>query len=443
MSDFDSNKKEVPEEFSRVMKDFVNDIKETFPEYLPIINKWWKDTTNFDYIEEEEEKKKSIQESEKTSIGILFSFCQKKYPLKFFEILYQNEEIFKEDSTVDTEFLPHIHFKDLWQFDITDKTRETIWKYLQLIMFSIINTIENKEAFGDSAKLFEAMNEGDFKNKLEETLTKMQEILNMKASFDNQNSNGYTNDDSNSDGMGTNFGNNLNMEDLPNPDDLHEHITGMLDGKLGKLAKEIAEETAENLDLGIDMNGSPDMKDVFNKLVKNPGKLMGLVKNVGEKLDTRIKSGEIKESELIAEATEIMNKMKNMPGMDGIQEMLSKMGMSASGLGKGGKVNYGAMEAELNKKMKLAKMKERMHAKSELNKMMKEAQAKQNEQMNQTSKPAMTEDELIALFSKSEKAEKTPRNVAHNSTINNNNDNNNNEIISLKKSKNKKKKGKK
>ena len=442
MSSSASNKKEVPEEFSRVIKDFVNDIKITFPEYLPIINKWWKDSSNFDYIEEEEERIKAIQQSEKTSTGILFSFCQKKYPVKFFEILYQNEEIFNEDSVVDTEFLPHIHFKDLWQFDITDKTRETIWKYLQLIMFSIINTIENKEAFGDSAKLFEAINEGDFKNKLEETMTKMQEIFNMKTSGGDDNDgadgdHGNAGGDSNADGMGTNFGSNMNMGDLPNPDDLHEHITGMLEGKLGKLAKEIAEETAENLDLGIDMDGSPDMKDIFNKLVKNPGKLMGLVKNVGEKLDTRIKSGEIKESELIAEATEIMNRMKSMPGMDGIQEMLSKMGMSASGLGKGGKVNYGAMEAELNKKMKIAKMKERMHAKSEMNKAAKETQSKMQDQMQQTSKPAMSEEELIALFNKGEKAEKTPRNA---------NPNNQTSIqtpLQNTKSKNNKKKGKK
>jgi hypothetical protein len=410
MSDSESNKKEAPEEFSRVIKDFVNDIKITFPEYLPIINKWWKDSSNFDYIEEDEARIKAIQQSEKTSTGILFSFCQKKYPVKFFEILYQNEEIFKEDSTVDTEFLPHIHFKDLWQFDITDKTRETIWKYLQLIMFSIINTIDNKEAFGDSAKLFEAINDGDFKNKLEETMSKMQDIFNMKSSGQDETdgTDGVDGDaNSSGDGMGTNFGSNMNMGDLPNPADLHDHITGMLEGKLGKLAKEIAEETAENLDLGMDMDGNADMKDVFNKLVKNPGKLMGLVKNVGEKLDTRIKSGEIKESELIAEATEIMNKMKNMPGMDGIQEMLSKMGMSASGLGKGGKVNYGAMEAELNKKMRIAKMKERMHAKSEMNKAAKESDAQQQS----TSKPAMSEEELIALFSKSEKAEKTPRNA--------------------------------
>jgi len=440
MSGSESNKKEVPEEFSRVIKDFVNDIKITFPEYLPIINKWWKDSSNFDYIEEEEERTKAIQQAEKTSTGILFSFCQKKYPVKFFEILYQNEEIFKEDSTVDTEFLPHIHFKDLWQFDITDKTRETIWKYLQLIMFSIINTIDNKEAFGDSAKLFEAINDGDFKNKLEETMTKMQEIFNMKSSGGDE-TDGDNGNNGDSDGMGTNFGSNMNMDDLPNPADLHDHIAGMLEGKLGKLAKEIAEETAENLDLGIDMDGSSDMKDVFNKLVKNPGKLMGLVKNVGEKLDTRIKSGEIKESELIAEATEIMNRMKNMPGMDGIQEMLSKMGMSASGLGKGGKVNYGAMEAELNKKMKLAKMKERMHAKSEMNKVAKEAQY-QEQQQQSTSKPAMSEEELIALFSKGEKAEKTPR------TANPNNQSSSqtpvqNTSNSSGKSKNNKKKGKK
>ena len=435
------NKKEVPEEFSKVMKDFVNDIKVTFPEYVPIINKWWKDSSNFDYIDEEEDRMKAIHESEKTSINILFSFCQKKYPVKFFEILYQNEDIFKEDSTVDTEFLPHIHFKDLWQFDITSKTRETIWKYLQLIMFSIINTIENKDAFGDSAKLFEAINEGDFKNKLEETLTKMQEIFNMKPSNgddhgDSDNQTDDSSDENGRNGMGSNFGSNLNMGDLPNPGDLHDHITGLLEGKLGKLAKEIAEETAENLDLGMDINGSADMKDVFNKIIKNPGKLMGLVKNVGEKLDTRIKSGEIKESELIAEATEIMNKMKNMPGMDGIQEMLSKMGMSASGLGKGGKVNYGAMEAELNKKMRLAKMKERMHAKSEMNKAMKEAQQQQQHQ-HASSKPAMTEEELIALFSKSEKGEKTPRNANPNNVINTN------EVQQTNKPKNKKKKGKK
>ena len=102
---------------------------------------------------------------------------------------------------------------------------------------------------------------------------------------------------------------NINLENMPDPTEIHEHITGMLDGKLGNLAKEIAAETAEDLNVNLEENAT--VNDVFEKLFKNPGKLMGLVQNVGSKLDKKIKSGEIKESELIQEASELMNKMKN------------------------------------------------------------------------------------------------------------------------------------
>jgi hypothetical protein len=179
----------------------------------------------------------------------------------------------------------------------------------------------------------------------------------------------------------------------------------MLDGKIGQLAREIAEETAANLNM--DFDGATDMKDVFNKLIKNPTKLMGLVKTVGDKLDTKIKSGELKESEMIQEATEIMNKMKNMPGMGNIQSMLSKMGMSGLG-GLGGKVNTGAMESQLNQRLKMAKTKERIRAKAEANAL------KKQQEMNKvtgtsTQNSVTTEDELVKLFGSSEKPEKTPR----------------------------------
>ena len=378
---------EAPDEFIKVIKDFVVDLKITFPEYEALINKWWKDKSTFNYIEDEKERIHAIECAEKESCKILFTFCQKKIPPRFFDILYQNEDMFKEDSTVDTEFLPHIYFKNLWQFDITQKTRDTIWKYLQLILFSIVGTLNNKESFGDSAKLFESINQEDFKNKLEETLSKMQGL------FDIPNE---SSDDSKEQ--------NINMDNIPNANDIHEHITGMLDGKLGKLAREIAEETAENLNM--DMENVTDMKDVIGKLMKNPTKLMSIVKNVGDKLDSRIKSGEIKESELISEATDIMNKMKNMPGMNDIQSMLGKMGMGNLG-GQGGKVNMGAMEAQLNKNMKLAKTKERIRAKAEANQ-----KAKLDQQMNQASiptQPNISEDEILKIFSTGDKVERTPR----------------------------------
>ena len=377
---------EVPEEFAKVIKDFVGDLKTTFPEYNSLISKWWKDASTFDYIENAEERNKAIEASEKTSTKLVFSFCQKKIPPRFFDILYKNEDIFKEEYEGDTEFLPHIHFKSLWQFDLSQTTRDTIWKYLQLMMFSIVSSLNNKEAFGDSAKLFEAINQDEFKNKLEETLTQMQGLFDMSGN------------------VGQESPANFNMDGMPNANDIQDHITGMLDGKLGKLAKEIAEETAEGLDM--DMENVTDVKDIFQKLIKNPTKLMGLVKTVGDKLDTRIKSGEIKESELIAEASELMNKMKDMPGMGNIQSMLNKMGMGNLG---GGKVNTAAMESQLNKRMKTAQMKERMRAKAEANLQAKAQTAAAATANASPVQPTISEEEIIKIFSSGEKAERTPR----------------------------------
>jgi hypothetical protein len=127
------NENSISEEFKKLIKDFILDIVNTFPEVKPLINKWWKDETYFLNIEDENERKKSYDESQEKTMIFLFNYCNKKLPPRFFDILYQNEEIFKEDSEIDTEFIPHIHFKNLWNFDITQKTKETIWKYLQLI----------------------------------------------------------------------------------------------------------------------------------------------------------------------------------------------------------------------------------------------------------------------------------------------------------------------
>ena len=380
--------KSIPEEFTKVIRDFVNDLRTTFPEYEPFITKWWKDKEHYNYIDNEDDRNQAYEKSVAKSTKLLFNFCQKKFPPRFFDILYQNEDMFKEESDIDTEFLPKIHFKNLWQCDISKNTRDTIWKYLQLIMFAIIGTIENKDAFGDTAKMFEAINGDEFKGKLEETLSHMQNLFDASGN------------------LGQGMGSGINMENMPDATQIHDHITGMLDGKLGQLAREIAEEAAQNLN--VDFEDATDMKDVFQKLMKNPTKLMGLVKTVGDKLDGKMKSGELKESELIAEATDIMNKMKNMPGMDNIQAMLSKMGMSgmAGMAGMGGKVNMGAMESQLKSRMKMAQTKERIRAKAEAN-----AKAKMEQQQQQQSLPTPTysEEELLKLFGSAEKVERTPR----------------------------------
>lgn len=365
----------MPEEFAKVIKDFVSDMKTTFPEYTPFIGKWWKDADKFAHIQDDAEREAALKKGQDSSIQFLFKFCLKKYPPRFFDILNQNEEIFADDSEVDTEFLPFIHFKNLWQDDISDATRETIWKYLQLILFSVVGSLKNRDAFGDTAKMFDSINEDDFKSKLADSLDQIKGIFENKADE---------------------HGNELPQ---PNADQLHDHLSGMFTGKLGELAKEIAEETAG--ELNFDMDGATDVNSVFQSMFKNPGKLMGLVKNVGNKLESRMKAGDINESDLMKEASEMLSKMKNMPGMGNIQSMLSKMGMNTNGA----KVDLKGMEARLNQTMKTEKMKDRIRQKAEMNRVAKEMAASMPPTPPAPKQPVLSEAELESMLNSIEGSE--------------------------------------
>ena len=89
---------------------------------------------------------------------------------------------------------------------------------------------------------------------------------------------------------------------------------------------------------------------------------MSLVKDIGSKLDSKLKSGEIKESELMQEAADLMEKMKSMPGMKNMNKIFSKMGIP---MGKNQKMSASAMQARLNQNIKVSSQKERMLRKLE------------------------------------------------------------------------------
>jgi DNA-directed RNA polymerase specialized sigma subunit len=56
----EQNLNKMPEEFSKIIRDFITDIQTTFPEINPLIKKWWKDKSVFEYIENLEEREKQI-----------------------------------------------------------------------------------------------------------------------------------------------------------------------------------------------------------------------------------------------------------------------------------------------------------------------------------------------------------------------------------------------
>jgi len=311
----------------KILRDFMNDLLLTFPELKENLDSrllaiYKNENTEQDF--------KSIKQ-----------YCEKTLPERFFDIVYQNKDLF-EEGEVSLEFLPGIDFKILWKDNITDKTRETIWKYLQLLLFSTVSGINDNSMFKDAAKLFEAIDDTELKSKLEDTIKHMEGLFKENSESENK-----------EEGDGGRF----DSKNLPSADEIHDHVTSMMDGKLGNLAKEIAEETAKDMNLDLE-GGSVD--SLFEKLFKNPTKIMSLVKKVGNKLDEKMKSGDLKESELLEEASNMMNKMKDIPGMGNVEDLLGKMGMGGKG-----KMNTSAMQANLMRNLKLAKQKERMKKKQE------------------------------------------------------------------------------
>lgn len=307
----------ISKELATILHDFINDMLGTFPEYKNNLHPGLLALY-------------SGHKNAETAITEVVEHCNKVYPERFFDILYQKEDIFANSIY----FLPGIDFKVIWSADITSKTRTIIWKYLQLILFSIVSAQKGTESFGDTAKLFEAIDEEEFSKKLEETMDQMSSIFNISGEAMDASS-----------------------MSLPDPAELQNHITSLLDGDLGKLAREIAEETAH--EMNTDMGDATSVGDVFKKLFRNPGKLMGMVQKVGTKLDSKLKSGEMKESDLIMQASDLITKMNKMPAMKQMNTMLGGLGLPVGN----GKINMNAFQAHMERNLQAAKTRERMQEK--------------------------------------------------------------------------------
>ena len=120
-----SEENEISEnrDFEAVIRDFVKDILNTFPELEDNLD------DNLKIIISENDNKEE-------AFNKIREFCKGAYPEKFFDILYQNNELF--DKTTPLYFLPGINFQLLWKENISENTRKTMWNYLQLILFTVV-----------------------------------------------------------------------------------------------------------------------------------------------------------------------------------------------------------------------------------------------------------------------------------------------------------------
>lgn len=276
----------MPEKSDFVLKEFIDDLSLTFPEHKELMSKY-----------------------RHLTVDEFSDLNGKIYAENFFNILDKNEDIFKDD--VNSYYLPEIKFSILWCGNISEGTKENIWKYLQLILFSIVSKSNDNASFMENIENFDNLNFDKLSSQIEETIQ------------------------------------NMSGENLPDADKINDAMKGMLGGKLGDLAKEIVDESNTNLETEEDLNG----------LLKDPSKLMNLVKNVGDKLDSKIKNGDINENELMGEATNLLGKMNEIPGFGSIKEMMSNLGMNM------GNINTSATENKMKQQASKNKTKERLQKK--------------------------------------------------------------------------------
>jgi hypothetical protein len=415
---------DVPKNFKNVIIDLINDLTIVYPEYTFMWSMW----NTADDAEYEK----------------LFKHCLAVFPERFFDIMYTNADIFKSDSTLNVMFLPNVNFRLLFNCDgISENTKTSIWKYLQLILMTVLGSVKNVADFGDAADIFSAMDEKDLQEKMAETMEGINQFFtkdkdNVEAEPDTEfqfNENHFS---ETMDGMKNMFENAFKGSDgtegteglggfkFPKPEVLQEHLKGLLEGKLGKLAKEFTEEFTEDMksvfDDG-DMNDVKSSKDILMKIIKNPQKMMLIMKKLTDKLQSKMKSGDISQEEMMDEMQDLMEKMKGMGGKGDLSDLMK--GFSGTPLmkmlekGLGGKVDMSAF----GKMTKQNALKERLRNKMQMKQMMKQMNdietkapppppanpfvVKIGDEVQEKSalKPpnALSEDELIKLFGKDKK----------------------------------------
>lgn len=337
----------IPENFVSMIIEFVEDLTKSFPEHTNLLKKW----TTFD----------------ENQMNFLFEYCLTIYPERFFDILYQNDDIFNGKNDVNTYFLPEIDLKMFYNCDgISENTKKTIWKYLQLILFTIIGSVKDKNDFGETMNIFEGINENELQEKMKETFLGMEDFLknlNENMADMSMDANDPINDENSEKHDLPNETENENKKqqfsfdnNIPSMEHIQEHLKDLFNGKIGKLAKELAEEISEEFtkDLNEDAANIKSSKDVLEKMIKNPKKMIDLVKKVGDKIKNKMDSGEITKEEMMKETTDIIKKMKEMGGNKEFNDIVKNLSKSM-----GGKVDMNS----INRMTKQSLMKEKMQNK--------------------------------------------------------------------------------
>jgi hypothetical protein len=277
----------TPDAFIKIVTDMTADLSATFPEKAHLWEKWtaakMDELPHRVYV---------------TETATLFEFCRNVCAEHFFSILYQDADLF--DAPGRAEFLPGVDFADLFHCaGVSDNTRAALWNYIRLVAFTVAGDLGGLAGDDMGSKLADAAREI-------ETFfaTQKQSDTPVAAAA-------------------------AGPVGVPEP-------AGPMDGKLGALARDVADEIGGEF---ADMMGGAEcanISDVMQRLMKNPAKLASLVQTVSSKLNDKVGAGDISNDELMREAAQFMKGMgAGAGGADGapFQDIMKTVTQAMAGMG--------------------------------------------------------------------------------------------------------------
>ena len=120
-----------------VFKSFINDIIKVFPEYKIKLEDVYGDLLKMDTCVLDKQE-------------LLIEFLERVHKLDK-KITNKDDSVFNDDPIILTE----ISFKNIWTTNISVKTKESIWKYLQTFCLLYINNKSNKQQINQINKFIQ------------------------------------------------------------------------------------------------------------------------------------------------------------------------------------------------------------------------------------------------------------------------------------------------
>ena len=301
---------EIEKQVFSIFSSFIRDLSKTFPEVKNCLYR------NY--------------ESEITGEDLKLENCPK---IKVFlsKIDENNKLITNEDIKFFEveDILEEISFQRLWEKNISDKTKATIWKYFKT--FTIININLNS-----SKQLQEALqsigNEEEIKKediKDKKTAKELKQLKKLTEEVKEE---------------------NKDEDEL----DLENILGGLMDSNIGSIAKEVASSMNIEEMLG-NVNENSNPMEVMAQMM-NPEKMGSIFQNINKVMEQKMENGELSEESLKKEAQDMYGNMANNPLFG---NLMGKMNEAQSEQGGQSEQGESSTEKELSKEEKKEKLKKK------------------------------------------------------------------------------------